>query len=95
MSTSLKSPDGLKNAECEKGQLSTRPSISYIPEVDIVMPKEEPQVFKVMLPDESHLGMPILQQGIPYTHHCSPPNHRSKGAVQEVQDARKDCSKAV
>ncbi len=27
MSTSLKSPDGLKDAECEKGQLSHRPPI--------------------------------------------------------------------
>jgi hypothetical protein len=63
MGTSLKSPDRLKDAECKKGQLSNRPPIPYIPVVDIVMPNEEPQVFKVKLPDESHLSMPIYSHG--------------------------------
>jgi hypothetical protein len=31
--------------------------------VDIVMPKEEPQVFKIKLPDASHLSMPINSRG--------------------------------
>jgi hypothetical protein len=59
MSTSLKSPDGLKDAECKKGQLSHRPPIPYVPVADIVMPKEDPQVFKIKLPNVSHLSMPI------------------------------------
>ncbi len=59
MSTSLKSPDGLKDAECQKGQLSHRPPIPYLPVVDVVTPKEEPQLFKVKLPDVSHLSIPI------------------------------------
>ncbi len=63
MSTSLKSPDGLKDAECKKGQLSHRPPIPYIPVVDIVTPKEEPQVFKIKLTDVSHLSMPIYSCG--------------------------------
>ncbi len=63
MSTSLKSPDGLKDTECEKGQLSHRPPIPYVPVVDIAMPKEEPQVFKIKLPDASHLSMPICSRG--------------------------------
>ncbi len=63
MSTSLKSPDGLKDAECEKGQLSHRPPIPYVPVVDVVTPKEEPQLFKVKLPDASHLNMPIYSRG--------------------------------
>ncbi len=63
MSTSLKSPDGLKNAKCKKGQLSNWPPIPYVPETDTVTPKEEPQVFKVKLPDESHLSMPIYSCG--------------------------------
>jgi hypothetical protein len=63
MSTSLKSPDGLKDAECKKGQLSHRPPIPYIPVVDIVMPKEELQLFKVKLPDASHLSIPIYSWG--------------------------------
>jgi hypothetical protein len=63
MNTSLKSPDGLKNAECEKGQLSHRPPIPYVPVVDILTPKEETQLFKVKLPDASHLSMPIYSHG--------------------------------
>ncbi len=63
MSTSLKSPDGLKDAECKKGQLSHWPPIPYVPVVDIVTPKEEPQVFKIKLPDATHLSMPINSHG--------------------------------
>ncbi len=63
MSTSLKSPDGLKDAECKKGQLSHWPLIPYVPVVDILTPKEEPQIFKIKLPDASHLSMPIISCG--------------------------------
>ncbi len=63
MSTTLKSPNGLKNSECEKGQLSNRPPIPYVAETDIVTSKEEPQVLKVKLPDNSHLNMPIYSCG--------------------------------
>jgi hypothetical protein len=63
MSTSLKSPDGLKDAECKKGQLSHQPLILYVPVFDIVTLKEEPQVFKIKLPDASHLSMPIYSHG--------------------------------
>jgi hypothetical protein len=63
MSTSLKSPDGLKDTECKKGQLSHRPPIPYILVVDIVTPKEEHQVFKIKLPDASHLSMTIYSHG--------------------------------
>jgi hypothetical protein len=60
MSTSLKSPDGLKDAECQKGQLSHRLPIPYVAVVDVVMPKEEPDIFKIKLPDASYLSsMPI------------------------------------
>jgi hypothetical protein len=63
MSTSLKSPDGLKDAECKKGQLSHQPPIPYVPVVDTITPKEEPQVFKIKLPDASHLSMSIYSHG--------------------------------
>jgi hypothetical protein len=63
MSTTLKSPNWLRNAECKKGQLSNRLPIPYVPEVDIVMTKEEPQSLKVKLPDKSHLNMPIYSCG--------------------------------
>jgi hypothetical protein len=62
MSTTLKTPDWLNNAECEKGQLSNRSPIPYVPEVDNIMPKKEPQTLKVKLPD-SHLNMPIYSRG--------------------------------
>jgi hypothetical protein len=63
MSTSIKSPDELKDAECKKGQLSHRLPIPYILVVDIVTPKNEHQVFKIKLPDASHLSMPIYSCG--------------------------------
>jgi hypothetical protein len=53
MSATLKAPDGLKNSKCEKGQLSNRPPIPYVAEMDIVTSKEEPQVLKVRLPHKS------------------------------------------
>jgi hypothetical protein len=63
MSTSLKSPDGLKDAECKKGQLSHRPPIPYVPVVDVITPKEEPQLYKGKLPDASHLSIFIYSRG--------------------------------
>jgi hypothetical protein len=63
MSTTIKSPDGLKDAECEKGQLSHQPPIPCAPVVDIVTPKEESQIFKIKLPDASYLSMPIYSRG--------------------------------
>jgi hypothetical protein len=63
MSTSLKSSDGLKDAEYKKGQLSHWPPFPYVPVVDIITPKEEPQVIKIKLPDASHFSMPIYSHG--------------------------------
>jgi hypothetical protein len=63
MSTSVKSPDRLKDAECKKGQLSHRPPIPYVPVIDIITPKDEPQIFKIKLLDASHLSMPIYSRG--------------------------------
>jgi hypothetical protein len=63
MSTTLKTLDGWNNAECKKGQLSNRPPIPYMPELDIVTLKEEPQTLKVKLPDKSHLNTPIYSCG--------------------------------
>ncbi len=49
--------------ECEKGQLSHQPPIPYVPVVDVVTPKEEPQLYKVKLPNASHLSIPIYSRG--------------------------------
>ncbi len=98
-STSLKSPDGLKGAECKKGQLSHRPPIPYVPVVNIVTPKEEPQLYKVKLPDASHLSVPINSQGNnkEYLAHvvavlCIIDQKR---AAQEVQGTCQGCCKTV
>jgi hypothetical protein len=56
-------PQVSEDAGCKKGQLSQRPPIPYIPLVDIVTPKEEPQVLKVKLPDASHISVPIFSRG--------------------------------
>ncbi len=53
----------MKDAECKKGQLSHRPSIPYVPVVDVITPKEEPQLYKVKLPNALHLSIPIYSQG--------------------------------
>ncbi len=53
----------LKDAECEKGQLSQRPPIPYVPVVDVVTPKGDPAVLKVKLPDNSHISIPIFSRG--------------------------------
>jgi hypothetical protein len=51
MSSSLKSlPEGLKNAECEKGTLPVRPPIPYVPPTDLHEKRETEQI-KVKLPD--------------------------------------------
>jgi hypothetical protein len=63
MRTNVKSTDMLKDAECKKGQLSQRPPIPYIPVVDVVMPKEDPAVLKVKLPNDSHISIPIFSRG--------------------------------
>ncbi len=63
MSTNLKSLDMLKDAECKKGQLSHWQPIPYVPVVDVVMPKEEPQVMMVKLPDDSHISVSISSRG--------------------------------
>jgi hypothetical protein len=63
ISTNLKSPDMLKDAKCKKGQLSQRPPIPYVPVLDAITPKEEPQVLKVKLPDASHISIPIYSHG--------------------------------
>jgi hypothetical protein len=63
MSTILKTPNGLKDSECKKGQQSNPPPIPYVPVVDITTPKEDPQVFKVRLPDNTHLNMNIYSRG--------------------------------
>jgi hypothetical protein len=63
MSTTLKALNGLKYSECKKGQLSSRPPIPYVPLIDLITTKEEPQSLKIKLPDGSFFNMSIYSCG--------------------------------
>jgi hypothetical protein len=63
MSSSLKSPpEGLKNAECEKGTPPIRPPIPYVPPTDLHEKRETKQK-KVELPDGTKFQMPTYGSG--------------------------------
>jgi hypothetical protein len=44
-------------------QLSNRPPIPYVPKTDITKPKEDPQVLKVKLPEDTHINIHIYSHG--------------------------------
>jgi hypothetical protein len=63
MSTNLKSPNRLKDLECKKGQLGNWPPVLYFPVRVLVTTKEEPQLLKVKLPNDTCLNVPIYSHG--------------------------------
>jgi hypothetical protein len=60
MNIILKSPKGLKDLECEKGQLNSRPPIPYVPPTDLVTIKESSENLKIKLPHGTVFNMSIL-----------------------------------
>ncbi len=60
MSTILKSPKGLKDMECKKGQLSCQLPIPYVPWLDQVTIKESLESLKIKLPDGTVFNMSIF-----------------------------------
>jgi hypothetical protein len=71
MSTTLKSPKGLKESKCKKKQLSIRPPVPYVPPIDLVTTKEAPESLMIKLQASQwnrlqhvHL-LPREHQGIP------------------------------
>ncbi len=66
MSTILKKSGGLKDAECEKGQLSSWPPIPYLPPTDLLttMVMVPSKNLKIKLPDGTVFTMTIISQGI-------------------------------
>ncbi len=54
--SSTKSTEGLKDSECEKGQLAIRPPISYVPPTDLHSSTES-ETIKVRLPDGTTVSM--------------------------------------
>jgi hypothetical protein len=63
MSSNLKSlPEGLKNAECEKGMPPFRPPIPYVSPTDLHEKRETKQI-KFKLPARTKFQMPIFGFG--------------------------------
>jgi hypothetical protein len=60
MSTILKNSKGLKDLECEKGQLSSWPPIPYVPPTDLSLTKQSSENLKVKLLDGTVLTMTIF-----------------------------------
>ncbi len=63
MSITLKSPEGLKDSGCKKGQLSCQPLVLYVPPADLVKTKEVQEILKIKLPEEIIFNMSIFSQG--------------------------------
>jgi hypothetical protein len=60
MSTLLKSPKGLKDLECGKGQLNSWLPIPYVPPMDLVTTEEAPESLEIKLPDETVFNKSIF-----------------------------------
>ncbi len=99
MSTSLKSPDGLKDAQCEK-RAAVPPAAHSVCTCGSHRHAQgrnstfQGQASRRVTPQYAHL-LPWEQQGIPCAHCCGPPYHWTEGAAQEVQDACQDCCETV
>jgi hypothetical protein len=61
--TSLKNPKGLKDLECEKGLLSSRPPIAYVLPRNLLQTKDNAESLKVKLPDGTMYTMVIISKG--------------------------------
>lgn len=65
MSASSKTPEGLKDSECEKGHLGTRPPIPYVPPTDLLPTRDNTETLKVKLSDGTVFTMSIFARGSP------------------------------
>ena len=65
MSASLKGPERLKDSECEKGVVTHRLPIPYMPPMDLLAAKENSESLKVKLPDGTVLTMSIYSSRNP------------------------------
>ncbi len=65
MSASSKVPEGLKDSECEKGNLGARPPIPYVPPMDLLQAKENSDSVKLKLPDGTVISMTIFAKRNP------------------------------
>ena len=65
MSVPLKSPEGLKDSECEKGKLSHRPPIPYVPPTDLLPATSKIETIKIKVADASTVNMKFFLVGSP------------------------------
>ncbi len=65
MSVPLKSPEGLKDSECKKGNLSHRPPIPYVPPTDLLPATSKIETIKIKVADGSTVNMTIFSVGSP------------------------------
>jgi hypothetical protein len=65
MSVPLKSPEGLKDSECEKGNLSHCPPIPYVPPMDLLPATNKIETIKIKVADGSTVIMTIFSVGSP------------------------------
>ena len=65
MSASSKTPEGLKDSECEKGHLGNRPPVPYVPPTDLLQTKDSSETLKVKLADGTVFSMSIFTKGTP------------------------------
>ena len=65
MSVPLKSPEGLKDHECEKGNLSQRPPIPYVPPTDLLPATSKIETIKIKVSDGTTVSMKIFSVGSP------------------------------
>ena len=65
MSVPLKSPQGLKDSECKKGNLPHRPPIPYVPPTDLLPAIDKIESIKIKVADGSTVNMKIFSIGSP------------------------------
>ncbi len=65
MSSTNKVPKGLKDSECEKGNLGACQPIPYVPPMDLLQTKENLDAIKLKLPDGTIISMMIFAKGNP------------------------------
>ncbi len=65
MSASMKAPEGLKDLECQKGNLGARPPIPYITPMDLLQTNKNTGTLKLNLPDGLVFSMMIFAKGNP------------------------------
>jgi hypothetical protein len=85
MSASSKTPEGLKDSECEKGHLGYHPPVPYVPPTDLRQTKNSSETLKVKLADGTVFFHEYLRKEIPGglspAYHCCPTSKSNRTHV--------------